>query len=128
MSVQAHWTFQLNPTLKKGPFSAKEDDQIQKMYEQSLADMGRPIWIKIASQIGRDGQNVRLHWENVINPALRKGRWTPEEDPLVGSPSRNLAKLARSLSRSPTALRNRRKVLLDAKVAESPPGTDSRSG
>ena len=64
----------------KGPWSKKEDkllfDWIKKNGEQSWHECARFI-------SGRTGKQCREHWKNCLNPELKKGEWTLEEDLLI---------------------------------------------
>ncbi|KAJ0408186.1 hypothetical protein ATCC90586_006496 [Pythium insidiosum] len=41
-------------------------------------------WAVIASYLpGRNGKQCRERWHNQLNPAIKKGPWTPEEDEII---------------------------------------------
>ena len=67
-------------TLKKGQWSSQED----KLLEQWVRENGPKNWEACGRFIqGRRGKQCREHWSNCLNPDLKKGNWTPEEDFLI---------------------------------------------
>ena len=67
-------------TLKKGQWSSQED----KLLEQWVRENGPKNWEACGKFIqGRRGKQCREHWSNCLNPDLKKGNWTPEEDFLI---------------------------------------------
>jgi hypothetical protein len=67
------WNFSLNPQIKKGRWSKKEDEQLLK----GVQEFGKK-WNKIRVD-GRTDAQIRERFENVLNPHLNKGPWTMEE-------------------------------------------------
>ena len=66
--------------LKKGQWSSQED----KLLEQWVRENGPKNWEACGRFIqGRRGKQCREHWSNCLNPDLKKGNWTPEEDFLI---------------------------------------------
>ena len=66
--------------LKKGQWSAQED----KLLEQWVKTNGPKNWEACGRFIqGRKGKQCREHWNNCLNPELKKGNWGPEEDFLI---------------------------------------------
>uniref|UniRef100_UPI00398F327F snRNA-activating protein complex subunit 4 isoform X1 n=2 Tax=Pristiophorus japonicus TaxID=55135 RepID=UPI00398F327F len=71
------WSKALDPTLKKGPWSRAEDALLLK----AVAKYGSREWFKIQEEVpGRIDTQCRDRYRNGLNPNLRKGKWTPEEE------------------------------------------------
>eukprot|EP00903_Cladosiphon_okamuranus_P006206 g6102.t2 len=65
--------------LVKGPWTKEED---QKIIECIAKKMTR--WSEIAECVeGRVGKQCRERWFNHLDPTLKKGSWTPEEDEIL---------------------------------------------
>lgn len=81
-SVQClhRWTKILQPGLVKGPWTAEED---QKLVDW-VRKQGPTKWTLCAEIItGRSGKQCREHWNNSLNPEVKKGDWTSKEDLLI---------------------------------------------
>ena len=66
--------------MKKGKWSPEED----KLLADWVKKHGPKDWEECCRFIqGRKGKQCREHWNNCLNPALIKGKWTPEEDFLI---------------------------------------------
>jgi len=66
--------------LKKGQWSYQED----KLLRQWVKLNGPKDWEACGRFIhGRKGKQCREHWNNCLNPELKKGCWSPEEDFLI---------------------------------------------
>jgi hypothetical protein len=71
------WTKILKPGLKKGPWTIEED---RSLLEWIKAE-GPCKWSQCADFIqGRSGKQCRERWFNTLNPNVKKGGWTAEED------------------------------------------------
>ena len=69
----------LRPGLVKGPWKPEEDAVIIKFVNQ-----GFMRWSVIAEHIpGRIGKQCRERWFNHLDPSLKKGAWTEEEDRIL---------------------------------------------
>ena len=67
-------------SLKKGQWSLQED----RLLEQWVKINGPKNWEDCGRFIkGRKGKQCREHWNNCLNPELKKGNWGPEEDFLI---------------------------------------------
>ena len=67
----------LSPDLIKGPWTKEEDERVVELVEQ----YGPRNWSKIAEHLpGRIGKQCRERWHNNLNPGLKRGPWTPEEE------------------------------------------------
>ena len=80
-------------TYRKGarkPWTKEEDAELSNLVSKEL-EYGRDLesldWDRIAETISPDGlrksKDCRKRWSNSLDPALRKGKWTPEEDDLL---------------------------------------------
>ena len=64
----------------KGPWSTKED----KLLNEWIKKNGAKDWHECSKFIGgRTGKQCREHWKNCLNPEVKKGEWTLEEDLLI---------------------------------------------
>ncbi len=74
------WRKVLDPTIKKGPWTAVEDQLILQGIEQH----GEGKWSAIAKLIpGRLGKQCRERWMNHLDPTICKDPFSPEEDKLI---------------------------------------------
>uniref|UniRef100_A0A7S3PRD7 Uncharacterized protein n=1 Tax=Aplanochytrium stocchinoi TaxID=215587 RepID=A0A7S3PRD7_9STRA len=81
------WSKVLAPGLKKGQWAEIEDATLIKTAQEQLDAClrdGKPKklnWGQICKKIpGRTAKQCRERWVNNLNPEIRKGQWTPEED------------------------------------------------
>jgi len=71
------WTKILQPGLIKGPWTIDEDRKLMEWVNKE----GATKWSQCADYIiGRSGKQCRERWFNTLNPNVKKGHWTPEED------------------------------------------------
>ncbi|KAF2303150.1 hypothetical protein GH714_014159 [Hevea brasiliensis] len=71
------WQKVLNPDLVKGPWTQEEDDKIIDL----VAKYGPTKWSVIAKSLpGRIGKQCRERWHNHLNPDIKNGAWTLEEE------------------------------------------------
>ncbi len=74
------WNKCLKPGLTKGPWSAEEDKTIERMIKEN-GGAANVRWSVIAKVLnGRLGKQVRERWINHLDPTIKKGDWSPEED------------------------------------------------
>lgn len=74
------WQKVLNPELVKGPWTKEEDDLVVQLVMQ----YGAKNWSFIASKLnGRIGKQCRERWHNHLNPEIKNGKWTEEEDNII---------------------------------------------
>lgn len=97
----------LQPELKRTPFSKEEDAIIVAGMEANKS------WSDIATLLpGRIAEQVRERWINVLDPDLKKGPWTDEENEILFRAQAEMGnqwvKIARLLpGRSENAVKNR---------------------
>ncbi|CAM9558382.1 unnamed protein product, partial [Heterosigma akashiwo] len=76
------WNKVLKPGLHKGPWTKEEDDVVLEMVNKYGA--GKVKWSSIAARLpGRIGKQCRERWHNHLDPNIKKGDWTAEEDKVV---------------------------------------------
>lgn len=116
------WSKILKPGLVKGPWTAEEDERLKTWVSQE----GPTKWSQASVFInGRSGKQCRERWFNTLNPNVKKGNWSQEEDNLIfelyqkyGS---SWSKIARLIpGRTENAIKNRfystsRKLAADKK-------------
>jgi len=74
------WSKILQPGLIKGPWTVEEDRKLLAWIEKE----GPTKWTACAEFIkGRSGKQCRERYFNSLNPSLKKGNWTPDEDYLL---------------------------------------------
>lgn len=63
--------------VTKGPWTIEEDAHLVELVEE----IGEQRWVVIASRLrSRSGKQARERWHNHLNPNLRKGPFTPDEE------------------------------------------------
>ncbi len=71
-----HWISALNPKIKHGKWTEEENEQLQNLIDQHGED-----WAKIAKEMpSRTDNQCRQHYNRSLNPAIKQGKWTEEED------------------------------------------------
>lgn len=76
------WSKVLRPGLRKGPWLPDEDSKLTNW----IFTIGAKNWSQCGIYLkGRSGKQCRERWHNVINPNLKKGEWTLDEDRLISS-------------------------------------------
>ena len=76
----SHWNKILKPGIIKGPWRAEEDKILMDWVKKN----GAKNWTKCCEVVkGRSGKQCREHWNNSLNPEVKKGKWTTEEDFLI---------------------------------------------
>ncbi|CAM9858078.1 unnamed protein product [Hapterophycus canaliculatus] len=77
------WNKVLRPGLHKGPWTEEEDSIVRECVEHSGAQK-QVKWSVVASRLpGRIGKQCRERWFNHLDPSIKKGEWSPEEDRIV---------------------------------------------
>ncbi|KAI5965837.1 BAS1 [Candida pseudojiufengensis] len=81
-------------TFRKGarkPWTKEEDAELSRLLQVELSQNNNNIdsvdWDKISDLLSSDGsrksKDCRKRWSNSLDPALRKGKWTTEEDEML---------------------------------------------
>ena len=74
------WQKVLKPGLVKGPWTPQEDAHVVELVQK----YGQKKWSFIASQLqGRLGKQCRERWYNHLDPGIKKGNWTEDEDKII---------------------------------------------
>jgi len=74
------WTKILKPGLVKGPWTSEEDQKLMNWVKRE----GPTKWAQASNFIiGRSGKQCRERWFNNLNPNVKKGNWSKEEDELI---------------------------------------------
>jgi hypothetical protein len=72
------WTKILKPGLTKGKWSIEEDVVLNK-YVKIYG--GEKNWLEIARHLpGRSSKQCRERWTNILQPGVKKGEWTCDDD------------------------------------------------
>ena len=75
------WNISLNPYIKDGSWTQEEDKLLTDLV--SLYDSS-PKWIEISGQIpGRTDLQCRQRWLTSLDPEIKRGSWTDEEERLL---------------------------------------------
>lgn len=70
------WRHKVNPAIKKEKWTAEEDAQLAKLYEQH-----GQRWAEIARHLeGRTDQQCMGRWRRHLDPSVKKDAWTDPED------------------------------------------------
>lgn len=81
-AIQCFMMYQrkLNPNFLKGKWTTEEDEQLMA----ALKIYGTQNWQEVAQMMdGRTGQQCLHRYEKAINPQIKRGRWTSDEDELL---------------------------------------------
>ena len=66
----------LDPTLKRGPWTPDEDEQLRR----AVAALGH-VWVEVAAYVeGRNNDQCRDRYQEYLNPTITNGKWTEEQD------------------------------------------------
>jgi len=77
------WSKVLKPGMRKGPWTKEEDSKLKAIVEQNGA-AEKVKWSSIALQLpGRIGKQCRERYFNHLDPSVKKGKWTEEEDTVI---------------------------------------------
>lgn len=75
-ACRKRWVNGLNDRLKKGSWTSDEDTRLREGVALLSND-----WARIADYVGqRSGDQCSKRWREVLDPAINKTNWTPEED------------------------------------------------
>ena len=74
------WTKTLKPGLVKGPWNRQEDEQMIAWVQLH----GTNDWGGCSAQVsGRSAKQCRERWTNTLDPNIKKGFWSEEEDEVI---------------------------------------------
>ena len=74
------WRKVLNPDVVKGNWTSEEDDSIRRL----VKEMGAQKWSQLANHLpGRIGKQCRERWYNHLDPEIRRGPWSQEENEVI---------------------------------------------
>nr|XP_008284197.1 PREDICTED: transcriptional activator Myb-like [Stegastes partitus] len=80
VDCQRRWQQIKNLELVKGPWTQEEDQRVRKLVQR----FGLRRWSLIAKNMHtRNGKQCRERWHNHLDPAVKKGCWTLEEDQII---------------------------------------------
>ncbi|CAG8463123.1 5203_t:CDS:2 [Diversispora eburnea] len=90
MQCSTRWLGALNPTIHKGRWTPEEDASLRDAVSEFvdlLDSEGHPQpipWNKIAVRIPhRTGIQCQARWSEALDPSVRKGKWSPDEDEIL---------------------------------------------
>ncbi|CAG9320054.1 unnamed protein product [Blepharisma stoltei] len=123
-----------DPSAKKQGWNDLEDQMLLRIVEAK----GPKAWSAIAREINsllysgkgvRQGRQCRERWYNHVDPSLKKGHWSPEEDIYILQQQRDIgnrwSEIAKGLpGRTENSVKNRWKSMVKKAIREYPPGTD----
>lgn len=76
----SHYQSQVNKQKTKAKWTKTED----RLLAQLVRSLGPRNWQQVAYMLGdRTGSQCLQRWEKVLNPAIRRTRWTEEEDTVL---------------------------------------------
>ncbi|RCI03637.1 Myb-like DNA-binding domain protein, partial [Rhizopus stolonifer] len=90
IQCSTRWFGALNSNVHKGKWSKKEDklliESVNFFQMITKSDPSTLPWSQISESIPfRTGIQCQSRWTEALDPAIRKGRWSPEEDRQLGS-------------------------------------------
>ncbi|KAH9942556.1 Homeodomain-like protein [Amylocystis lapponica] len=73
---QSRYTRSLDPNIKRGSWTAEEDDQLRR----AVAVFGHS-WIEVATYVpGRNNEQCRDRYQDNLAPSVSRGKWTEDQD------------------------------------------------
>ena len=72
--------------VAKGPWTEKEDATLRQLVAQAVASgiERSNMWVIIGNRMEeRNGKQCRERWVNHLDPTIKKGAWSKEEETLL---------------------------------------------
>ncbi|KAJ3269976.1 Myblike DNAbinding domain-containing protein, partial [Borealophlyctis nickersoniae] len=106
----SHWNSQ-DPGLRKDKWKDGEDELIIREVEKNNG-LCRPNWAAIGRMLNRSMSYVRTRYFEALDPSVRHGKWSKEEDQLLREQvmedkKNDWSLIAKSLQRSPYGVKTR---------------------
>lgn len=79
-AVQTRWAGALREGVKKGRWTAQEDQHLAAAVDHANTLGDEILWTGIGRHLSRPGTDVRSHWYQVLSPTVWKGRFSEDED------------------------------------------------
>lgn len=80
LSCKSQWFIIASKQDPVNPFTDAEDGHIRRRVSEYAEMIQRPRWTDIGKPIGRLGEQVRERWSSVLDPSIKCGPWSPEEE------------------------------------------------
>merc|ERR1719473_1865398 len=78
------WGKVLAPDLVKGHWTQPEDDQLVRLVKELAVEGAVKSWGEVANQIaGRTSKQCRERWFNHLDPSIKRGNYTQNEDKII---------------------------------------------
>ena len=74
--------------VAKGPWSEHEDNVLRRLVAQAHEEgiERNNMWVIVGNRMAeRNGKQCRERWVNHLDPSIKKGSWTKEEEQLLDS-------------------------------------------
>lgn len=85
--LRMRWHNVFKVTLTKAPWTPAEDDALAQIIKERGAlhwkEIAAELAVRSESGIFRQGKQCRERWINHLDPSIRKGVWTEEEDAII---------------------------------------------
>ena len=114
------WNKVLKPGLRKGPWTEEEDGVLTSLVEGN----DQVNWTDVSNQVfGRSAKQCRERWYFNLDPRIKKGEWTEEEDNTLISAQQKFGNRWAHIStllagRTENAVKTRFKSIMRAKKRE----------
>lgn len=116
-NIGKYWHNVLNPALRKGKWTADEDQTLRAEVGEALEEGRRIDWSEIGRQLHRPGHAASIRWSQCLDPALKWGRFENAEDEIImneRTKGAHWVDIAKRLCRSRDAIIKRHKKLVQS--------------